>query len=72
MSAAILGADHSIGSILERKKLIIITKNNRPNVKFATSVPDPDVFGPPPPHPDPLVKSVELTEIMFLVQKFSC
>jgi hypothetical protein len=26
MSAAVLGADHSIGSILERKKIIIITK----------------------------------------------
>jgi hypothetical protein len=39
-------------------------------VTFATSVPDPDVFGPPGPHPDPLVTSIELIEIMISIRKF--
>jgi hypothetical protein len=49
MSAAVLGANHSeqISLSWREKKLIIITKNNSINVMFATSVPDPDVFGPP-------------------------
>jgi hypothetical protein len=86
MLAAVLGANHSISSILERKKLIVIAKNTSLNVMFATSVPDPNVFWPPGSASGSVNqkhrilpfshKNVERTEIMLqnelFIQKCSC